>query len=61
MTALQKIEALLGQMSRGEKPESTIFIKDGLHMNEEGYQRWSVLLKPILAKAFSKTIQPKQK
>ena len=29
-------------------PDSTIFIEDGLHMNQIGYDRWTKELKPVL-------------
>lgn len=29
-------------------PDSTIFIEDGLHMNEMGYARWTAQLKPVV-------------
>ncbi len=35
-------------LSENQKPDSTIFIPDGLHMNPKGYQRWTQLLKPVL-------------
>ena len=30
-------------------PDSTIFIEDGLHMNEAGYVRWTAQLKPVVS------------
>ncbi len=30
------------------QPDPDIFVTDGLHMNEEGYRRWSELLRPLL-------------
>jgi len=41
-------------LSENEKPDSTIFISDGLHMNQKGYQRWTQLLKPVLLKLWEK-------
>ncbi len=29
-------------------PDSTIFIDDGLHMNEAGYSKWTAQLKPLI-------------
>jgi lysophospholipase L1-like esterase len=37
-------------MIKGGRPDGSIFVKDSLHMNEEGYRRWTKVLKPILAK-----------
>ena len=30
------------------KPRPELFVKDGLHLSEEGYQVWASLLKPHL-------------
>ncbi len=35
-------------MMENEKPDSNIFIADGLHLNEHGYARWTSLIKPFL-------------
>lgn len=37
-------------MMSGSEPDKTIFIKDMLHMNEEGYKRWTKVIKPVLDK-----------
>lgn len=37
-------------MLKNERPDASIFLKDSLHMNEEGYRRWTKVLKPILEK-----------
>jgi lysophospholipase L1-like esterase len=31
------------------KPRPELFIKDGLHMNEKGYEIWAGLVKPIMS------------
>jgi lysophospholipase L1-like esterase len=31
------------------KPRPELFLKDGLHMNEKGYEIWAGLVKPRLA------------
>ncbi len=31
------------------RPDGSIFLKDSLHMNAEGYKRWTAVMKPILA------------
>lgn len=38
-------------MIKDGRPDGTIFLKDSLHMNEEGYRRWTTVLKPILEKS----------
>jgi len=30
------------------KPDPSLFLEDGLHMNEEGYRIWSSMLRPLL-------------
>ena len=37
-------------MIKNGRPDGSIFLKDSLHMNEEGYRRWTKVLKPILEK-----------
>jgi lysophospholipase L1-like esterase len=37
-------------MLKNGRPDGSIFLRDSLHMNEEGYKRWVKVLKPILAK-----------
>lgn len=37
-------------MLKNGRPDGSIFLKDSLHMNEEGYRRWTKVLKPILQK-----------
>jgi len=34
--------------------DSTIFIDDMLHMNEEGYRRWNKMIRPIMLEAYEK-------
>lgn len=38
-------------LSKEGKPRKELFIKDGLHLNEKGYERWTALLRPHLAPA----------
>ena len=38
-------------MMKNGRPDGSIFLKDSLHMNEEGYRRWVTVLKPILEKS----------
>ena len=38
-------------MIKNGRPDGTIFLKDSLHMNEEGYRRWVTVLKPILERS----------
>lgn len=37
-------------MIKNGRPDGSIFLSDSLHMNEEGYKRWTTVLKPILEK-----------
>jgi len=37
-------------MLKDGRPDGSIFLKDSLHMNEEGYRRWTRVIKPILQK-----------
>jgi lysophospholipase L1-like esterase len=37
-------------MLKDGRPDGSIFLKDSLHMNKEGYSRWIGVLKPILEK-----------
>ena len=37
-------------MLKNGRPDGSIFVKDSLHMNEEGYKRWIKVFKPILQK-----------
>jgi lysophospholipase L1-like esterase len=38
-------------MIKNGRPDGSIFLQDSLHMNEEGYRRWTAVLKPILEKS----------
>jgi lysophospholipase L1-like esterase len=37
-------------MLKNGRPDGSIFLSDSLHMNSEGYKRWTAVLKPILEK-----------
>ncbi|MCE6992387.1 GDSL-type esterase/lipase family protein [Dyadobacter sp. CY323] len=37
-------------MLKDGRPDGSIFLGDSLHMNEEGYKRWTKVLKPVLEK-----------
>lgn len=37
-------------MIKDGRPDGSIFVGDSLHMNAEGYKRWTKVLKPILEK-----------
>lgn len=39
-------------------PDSSLFVSDGLHLNENGYELWTSILLPVLEKAFYE-VQPK--
>ena len=38
-------------MLKDGRPDGRIFLKDSLHMNEEGYRRWIKVIKPVLDEA----------
>ncbi len=38
-------------MMKNGLPDGSIFLKDSLHMNLEGYRRWTAVIKPVLLKA----------
>ncbi|PWJ57241.1 lysophospholipase L1-like esterase [Dyadobacter jejuensis] len=38
-------------MLKDGRPDGAIFVSDSLHMNQEGYDRWVKVLRPILEKA----------
>lgn len=37
-------------MLKNGRPDGSIFVSDSLHMNDEGYRRWTKVLKPVLEK-----------
>lgn len=37
-------------MLKNGRPDPSIYLKDSLHMNAEGYRRWTEVIKPILMK-----------
>jgi lysophospholipase L1-like esterase len=37
-------------MIKNGRPDGTIFLQDSLHMNLEGYRRWTAVIKPVLMK-----------
>jgi len=37
-------------MLKNGRPDSGIYLKDSLHMNTEGYRRWTEVIKPVLSK-----------
>lgn len=42
-----------GPMLIEDKPDASMFVEDGLHMNAKGYKIWTSLVKPILDNTFS--------
>ncbi len=39
-------------MLKNGRPDGSIYVGDSLHMNAEGYRRWTEVIKPILSKVF---------
>ncbi|TDB64158.1 GDSL-type esterase/lipase family protein [Arundinibacter roseus] len=37
-------------MLKDGRPDGSIYVKDSLHMNAEGYRRWTEVIKPVLSK-----------
>lgn len=37
-------------MLKNGRPDGSIFVGDSLHMNAEGYRRWTEVIKPVLSK-----------
>ncbi len=47
--------AMLADAEAGQPPSDSLFLKDGLHMTQDGYDRWAKVLKGILKDALPKT------
>ena len=43
---------VLPSMLLDGKANPELFVSDGLHMNKQGYEVWTKLLKPLLLKSF---------
>lgn len=39
-------------MLKNGRPDGSIYLKDSLHMNPEGYRRWTEVIKPILVQGY---------
>lgn len=52
-THLNYIDLNYTLLNLNGKLDSTLFEKDMLHMNQYGYKKWSIALKPILEKEFN--------
>lgn len=39
-------------MLKNGRPDGSIYLKDSLHMNAEGYRRWTEVIKPVLTKGY---------
>jgi lysophospholipase L1-like esterase len=44
------IDVSATMLAANGRPDGGIFLKDSLHMNLEGYRRWTAVIKPILGK-----------
>jgi len=40
------------------KPREELFIRDGLHLNKDGYALWKAIVEPIIERAISETATP---
>jgi lysophospholipase L1-like esterase len=45
---LTYVDAAAPMLGADGKPKPELFGKDGLHMNDKGYELWASLLKPYL-------------
>ncbi len=45
---------LASVLLKNGEPDPELYIKDGLHLNENGYEKWNNVLRPILQKLYSK-------
>ncbi len=43
-------------LDKDGKPDANLYIKDGLHLNANGYARWNRTLRPLLKKLYHKDI-----
>ena len=41
-------------LNENNLPEGSIFIQDGLHMNKDGYERWTNLIRPKVEEIYMK-------
>ena len=39
-------------MLKNGRPDGSIYLKDSLHMNAEGYRRWTEVIKPVLTRGY---------
>ena len=42
------IDVSATMLTTNGQPDGSIFLKDSLHMNPEGYRRWTAVIKPVL-------------
>ena len=47
-------QALLGENGQ---PDPSLFVEDGLHMNEKGYEKWTALLRPVVEELYVEKIE----
>jgi lysophospholipase L1-like esterase len=51
------LDASTTLLTENGKPNRNLFLKDNLHLNSEGYELWTKLLKPVIKAA----LEPKDK
>jgi lysophospholipase L1-like esterase len=45
---LMYVDVVKGMLGDDGKPRKELFVEDGLHLNEKGYELWASLIKPLL-------------
>jgi lysophospholipase L1-like esterase len=48
MSGVSYIDMVKPMLGSDGKPRAELFVKDGLHLNEEGYKVWGEIVKPLL-------------
>ena len=51
--SLYYVDLATPMLTNEGRPDSTLFVEDGLHLNSAGYRLWSDILFPVLEKIYS--------
>ncbi len=49
---LEYVDIATPMLAKGSPPPADLFLKDGLHLNQAGYELWNKALEPSLTKAY---------
>ena len=52
---LSFVDILVALLGKDGKPDKKLFLDDQLHLSNEGYSKWTAMLKPVIQKAYSIT------